>query len=96
MAMCAALLVTAGTEAASGASKLHFAKGRGNMVASRIVSCASRVNIARDCCPLMITKEVPTTLRVDQRSRGLAYAGLRHANAMFPKSHPLYKRWAGY
>jgi hypothetical protein len=61
MAICAALAITAGTEAGSGASKLHFTRGRGNTIASRIESCASNVNIDLGCYPLMITRGVPRT-----------------------------------
>jgi hypothetical protein len=70
MAIRAALAITAGTEAGSGASKLHLTKGRGITIASRIVSCASWVNIALDCCPLMSgpmpLQTIPCSMRVSQ------------------------------
>ena len=72
MAICAALAIT---EAGPGASKLHLTRGRGNTIASRIVSCASRVNSALDCCPLMITRGRPQNLCAYQRSHGHAYTG---------------------
>jgi hypothetical protein len=38
MAKCTALAITAGTEAGSGASKLHFTKGRGDTMAPRLAA----------------------------------------------------------